>query len=120
MYGLSVLLKNPDDGHGERSYMVHHLPWLIGSLGTLTLDLVVSFQTREEMASSVPLTCYILADAELVETAPETACVWVGTQYVVSNCQTLLGNEVLSNISYSAKLTLLIASVSILSVNSAK
>ncbi|XP_029292564.1 lysosomal amino acid transporter 1 homolog isoform X2 [Cottoperca gobio] len=43
-YGLSVLLKNPDDGHGERSYMIHHLPWLIGSLGTLSLDLVISFQ----------------------------------------------------------------------------
>lgn len=69
MYGLSVLLKNPDDGHGERSYMVHHLPWLVGSLGTLTLDLVVSFQTREDMASAVPLTCYILADAEV-------ACGW--------------------------------------------
>lgn len=45
-YGLSVLLKNPDDGQGERSYMIHHLPWLIGSLGTLSLDLMVSF-TKE-------------------------------------------------------------------------
>lgn len=42
-YGLSVLLKNPERGQGEESYMVHHLPWLIGSLGTLTLDLIVSF-----------------------------------------------------------------------------
>ncbi|CAJ1055352.1 lysosomal amino acid transporter 1 homolog [Xyrichtys novacula] len=44
LYGLSVLLKNPDDGHGETSYLVHHLPWLIGSLGTLSLDLMISVQ----------------------------------------------------------------------------
>ncbi|KAK1801063.1 hypothetical protein P4O66_022767, partial [Electrophorus voltai] len=31
-YGLSVLVKNPDEGHSESSYIVHHLPWLIGSL----------------------------------------------------------------------------------------
>lgn len=43
-YGLSVLLKNPDGGQGESSYMIHHLPWLIGSLGTLTLDVIISFQ----------------------------------------------------------------------------
>ncbi|XP_070694982.1 lysosomal amino acid transporter 1 homolog [Pempheris klunzingeri] len=43
-YGLSVLLKNPDGDQGERSYMVHHLPWLIGSLGTLSLDLIISIQ----------------------------------------------------------------------------
>ncbi|XP_051805235.1 lysosomal amino acid transporter 1 homolog isoform X1 [Acanthochromis polyacanthus] len=44
MYGLSVLLKNPDQGQGENSYLVHHLPWLIGSLGTLSLDLIISVQ----------------------------------------------------------------------------
>ncbi|XP_075882635.1 lysosomal amino acid transporter 1 homolog isoform X2 [Nelusetta ayraudi] len=44
MYGLSVLLKNPDDGLGEKSYIVHHLPWLVGSLGTLMLDLTISVQ----------------------------------------------------------------------------
>ncbi|XP_071372013.1 lysosomal amino acid transporter 1 homolog isoform X1 [Centroberyx affinis] len=43
-YGLSVLLKNPDRGEGEGSYMIHHLPWLIGSLGTLSLDLMISIQ----------------------------------------------------------------------------
>uniref|UniRef100_A0A1A7WMM4 Lysosomal amino acid transporter 1 homolog n=1 Tax=Iconisemion striatum TaxID=60296 RepID=A0A1A7WMM4_9TELE len=43
-YGLSVLLKNPDPGQGETSYLVHHLPWLIGSLGTLSLDLIISLQ----------------------------------------------------------------------------
>ncbi|XP_034733473.1 lysosomal amino acid transporter 1 homolog [Etheostoma cragini] len=43
-YGLSVLLKNPDADQGERSYMIHHLPWLIGSLGTLSLDLIISIQ----------------------------------------------------------------------------
>lgn len=43
-YGLSVLLKNPEGGQGESSYMIHHLPWLIGSLGTLTLDIIISIQ----------------------------------------------------------------------------
>lgn len=43
-YGLSVLLKNPDQDQGESSYLVHHLPWLIGSLGTLSLDLIISVQ----------------------------------------------------------------------------
>lgn len=43
-YGLSVLLKNPEWGQGEKSYLVHHLPWLIGSLGTLSLDLIISIQ----------------------------------------------------------------------------
>lgn len=43
-YGLSVLLKNPEHGQGEKSYIIHHLPWLIGSLGTLSLDIVISFQ----------------------------------------------------------------------------
>ncbi|TNN55196.1 Lysosomal amino acid transporter 1 [Liparis tanakae] len=43
-YGLSVLLKNPDEGQGEQSYMIHHLPWLIGSLGTLLLDLIITLQ----------------------------------------------------------------------------
>ncbi|XP_026102652.1 lysosomal amino acid transporter 1 homolog isoform X2 [Carassius auratus] len=43
-YGISVLLKNPDPGQGEASYVIHHLPWLIGSLGTLSLDLIISVQ----------------------------------------------------------------------------
>ncbi|KAG7520068.1 hypothetical protein JOB18_022058 [Solea senegalensis] len=43
-YGLSVLMKNPDQGQGEKSYIIHHLPWLIGSLGTLSLDVIISFQ----------------------------------------------------------------------------
>ncbi|XP_053481602.1 lysosomal amino acid transporter 1 homolog [Ictalurus furcatus] len=43
-YGLSVLVKNPERGQSETSYIVHHLPWLIGSLGTLLLDLVILVQ----------------------------------------------------------------------------
>uniref|UniRef100_A0A8B9H2T3 Lysosomal amino acid transporter 1 homolog n=1 Tax=Astyanax mexicanus TaxID=7994 RepID=A0A8B9H2T3_ASTMX len=46
-YGLSVLLKNPEHGQGEGSYIIHHLPWLIGSLGTLSLDLLVSFYSQK-------------------------------------------------------------------------
>ncbi|XP_064156714.1 lysosomal amino acid transporter 1 homolog isoform X2 [Anguilla rostrata] len=44
LYGLSVLLKNPEYGQAEGNYVIHHLPWLIGSLGTLTLDLMISMQ----------------------------------------------------------------------------
>uniref|UniRef100_A0A8C6WKG3 Lysosomal amino acid transporter 1 homolog n=1 Tax=Neogobius melanostomus TaxID=47308 RepID=A0A8C6WKG3_9GOBI len=44
LYGLSVLLKNPEGGQGESSYLLHHLPWLIGSLGTLCLDILISIQ----------------------------------------------------------------------------
>ncbi|KAJ7306608.1 hypothetical protein JRQ81_010003 [Phrynocephalus forsythii] len=44
LYGLSVLMKNPDPGQAEGSYVIHHLPWLIGSLGVLSLDIVISFQ----------------------------------------------------------------------------
>lgn len=43
LYGLSVLLKNPELGQGEGDYVLHHLPWLVGSLGVLSLDVVVSF-----------------------------------------------------------------------------
>ncbi|XP_034027878.1 lysosomal amino acid transporter 1 homolog [Thalassophryne amazonica] len=43
-YGSSVLLKNPERGQSEASYVVHHLPWLIGSLGTFLLDLTISMQ----------------------------------------------------------------------------
>ncbi|XP_009078103.1 PREDICTED: lysosomal amino acid transporter 1 homolog [Acanthisitta chloris] len=44
LYGLSVLLKNPEPGQGEWDYILHHLPWLVGSLGVLSLDVVISFQ----------------------------------------------------------------------------
>ncbi|CAN9515816.1 unnamed protein product [Ophioblennius macclurei] len=44
LYGLSVLLKNPEQNQAESSYLVHHLPWLIGSLGTLSLDLLITIQ----------------------------------------------------------------------------
>lgn len=44
LYGLSVLLKNPEEGQSEGSYVLHHLPWLVGSLGVLLLDTIVSFR----------------------------------------------------------------------------
>ncbi|XP_078414189.1 lysosomal amino acid transporter 1 homolog [Cetorhinus maximus] len=43
-YGLSVLLKTPKEGQSEGNYVVHHLPWLIGSFGTMGLDLMILFQ----------------------------------------------------------------------------
>ncbi|XP_037684274.1 lysosomal amino acid transporter 1 homolog [Choloepus didactylus] len=44
LYGLSVLLKNPEVGQSEGSYVLHHLPWLVGSLGMLLLDSIISIQ----------------------------------------------------------------------------
>ncbi|XP_062821654.1 lysosomal amino acid transporter 1 homolog [Anolis carolinensis] len=44
LYGASVLTKNPNPGQSEGNYIVHHLPWLVGSLGVLSLDIVISFQ----------------------------------------------------------------------------
>eukprot|EP00079_Xenopus_tropicalis_P017015 XP_004916475.1 PREDICTED: lysosomal amino acid transporter 1 homolog [Xenopus tropicalis] len=40
-YGASVLLKNPESGQSEGTYVVHHVPWLTGSLGAVFLDLVI-------------------------------------------------------------------------------
>ncbi|GAB5574627.1 lysosomal amino acid transporter 1 homolog [Prionailurus iriomotensis] len=48
LYGLSVLLKNPEVGQSEGSYLLHHLPWLVGSLGVLLLDTI----TRRFLSSS--------------------------------------------------------------------
>ncbi|XP_034501261.1 lysosomal amino acid transporter 1 homolog isoform X2 [Ailuropoda melanoleuca] len=44
LYGASVLLKHPEVGQSEGSYLLHHLPWLVGSLGVLLLDTVISIQ----------------------------------------------------------------------------
>ncbi|XP_078095072.1 lysosomal amino acid transporter 1 homolog [Mustelus asterias] len=43
-YGLSVLLKTPRNGQSEVNYAVHHMPWLIGSLGTMGLDVTILIQ----------------------------------------------------------------------------
>ncbi|XP_072283066.1 lysosomal amino acid transporter 1 homolog [Pyxicephalus adspersus] len=43
-YGLSILLKNPDKEQSETNYIAHHLPWLIGSLGVMSLDFIIIFQ----------------------------------------------------------------------------
>lgn len=101
-YGLSVLLKNPDQGQGERSYLIHHLPWLIGSLGTLTLDLVVSFKEKKTWLLGLwallnpTYMLHFTFYAELVKRTFHqmglglmTAC--VETQYIVSKVQTLIG-----------------------------
>ncbi|KAH1169221.1 hypothetical protein KIL84_014067 [Mauremys mutica] len=44
LYGMSVLLKNPTPGRAEGNYIIHHLPWLTGSLGVLSLDVIIAFQ----------------------------------------------------------------------------
>ena len=38
-YGFSILVRNLDG-----NYVLKHLPWLVGSLGVVFLDLAVSFQ----------------------------------------------------------------------------
>ncbi|XP_062888996.1 lysosomal amino acid transporter 1 homolog [Mobula hypostoma] len=43
-YGLSVLLKVPRKGQTEDNYVVHHVPWLVGSLGTMALDIMILIQ----------------------------------------------------------------------------
>ncbi|CAH2318373.1 transmembrane and coiled-coil domain-containing 4 [Pelobates cultripes] len=43
-YGLSILLKNPDNGQSESDYILHHLPWIVGSLGVMSLDVFIIFQ----------------------------------------------------------------------------
>ncbi|XP_051895415.1 lysosomal amino acid transporter 1 homolog [Pristis pectinata] len=43
-YGLCVLLKLPRKGQTEANYVVHHLPWLVGSLGTMALDVMILLQ----------------------------------------------------------------------------
>ncbi|XP_035757789.1 lysosomal amino acid transporter 1 homolog isoform X2 [Egretta garzetta] len=54
LYGLSVLLKNPEQGQSEGDYVLHHLPWLVGSLGVLSLDVVVSFPCQHFPLGSHP------------------------------------------------------------------
>uniref|UniRef100_A0A8C5N2S5 Lysosomal amino acid transporter 1 homolog n=1 Tax=Leptobrachium leishanense TaxID=445787 RepID=A0A8C5N2S5_9ANUR len=43
-YGLSLMLKLPVSGHWKSQYIVHHLPWLIGSFGVLILDFFMTAQ----------------------------------------------------------------------------
>lgn len=54
LYGLSVLLKNPEVGQSEGSYLLHHLPWLVGSLGVLLLDTIVSFRAARQIQRPLP------------------------------------------------------------------
>ncbi|XP_075720137.1 lysosomal amino acid transporter 1 homolog isoform X2 [Rhinoderma darwinii] len=43
-YGLSLVLKLPAIRHIKNRYIVHHLPWLIGSFGVLVLDFFMTAQ----------------------------------------------------------------------------
>ncbi|CAK8687159.1 unnamed protein product [Clavelina lepadiformis] len=44
LYGTSILLQDPDPGHTWGEFIVFHLPWLIGSIGTLSLDFAILSQ----------------------------------------------------------------------------
>ncbi|XP_059678659.1 lysosomal amino acid transporter 1 homolog isoform X2 [Gavia stellata] len=43
-YGLSLVLKMPATKSFQALYLLHHLPWLIGSFGVLFLDIFVTLQ----------------------------------------------------------------------------
>lgn len=43
-YGLSLVLKLPAVRHNKNRYILHHLPWLIGSFGVLVLDFFMTAQ----------------------------------------------------------------------------
>ncbi|XP_072264122.1 lysosomal amino acid transporter 1 homolog [Pyxicephalus adspersus] len=43
-YGLSLVLKLPAVRHNKNQYIMHHLPWLIGSFGVLVLDFFITAQ----------------------------------------------------------------------------
>ncbi|XP_053315294.1 lysosomal amino acid transporter 1 homolog [Spea bombifrons] len=43
-YGLSLAIKLPAISHGKNQYVVHHLPWFIGSFGVLILDFFMTAQ----------------------------------------------------------------------------
>ncbi|NXD09698.1 LAAT1 protein, partial [Nothocercus nigrocapillus] len=42
-YGLSLVLKMPAAESFQALYLLHYLPWLIGSFGVLFIDVFVSF-----------------------------------------------------------------------------
>ncbi|XP_077146803.1 lysosomal amino acid transporter 1 homolog isoform X2 [Ranitomeya variabilis] len=43
-YGLSLMLKLPSVPYSKNRYILHHLPWLIGSFGVLVLDFFMTAQ----------------------------------------------------------------------------
>lgn len=44
LYGASILLQDPRQGKTYTQFIVFHLPWLIGSLGTMSLDFTLLTQ----------------------------------------------------------------------------
>lgn len=44
LYGTSILLQDPDPGKTYTQFILLHLPWLIGSLGTMSLDFILLTQ----------------------------------------------------------------------------
>ena len=43
-YAASVLLSKAEDDHSYKYFVMQHLPWLLGSLGTVALDLTILLQ----------------------------------------------------------------------------
>lgn len=44
LYGTSILLQDPDPGKTYTQFIMIHLPWLVGSLGTMSLDFTLLSQ----------------------------------------------------------------------------
>nr|CAB3266304.1 lysosomal amino acid transporter 1 homolog [Phallusia mammillata] len=44
LYGASILMQDPNPGHTWSEFLLFHMPWLIGSLGTLALDFTILIQ----------------------------------------------------------------------------
>jgi len=44
LYGTSILLQDPSPGDSYTQFIIYQLPWLVGSLGTMSLDFTILSQ----------------------------------------------------------------------------
>lgn len=96
LYGVSVLLKNPDPGQAEGSYVIHHLPWLVGSLGVLSLDVIVSFLRAESPGLSGALLAATVSSIPSLPPSPGGVSLPCGSSLIVN----LLGQRPLQGALY--------------------
>ena len=61
-YGFSILVRNLDG-----NYVLKHLPWLVGSLGVVFLDLAVSFQIYKLHVTGFPQALEIMENLEITK-----------------------------------------------------
>ncbi|XP_067851453.1 lysosomal amino acid transporter 1 homolog isoform X2 [Heptranchias perlo] len=65
-YGLSVVVKVPENKASAKKYVLHHLAWLIGSFGVLLVDFFfIRYRKRSNFSpSSLPEVAPLLDDEE--------------------------------------------------------